>query len=168
MMGRTHLLLGLNTLWLLQPLGTSESLPLLTLAVALGTLLPDLDAPNSLLQGLSVGGVRPFVLPARAIAPFGHRGILHSLSGMLLTGVLSLPFATAHIEILLAFLLGYASHLAADACTRSGIRLLYPNPRRFHLLPRCLWLTTGSQAEEVIFVIAACSLLTLMLNLSPF
>lgn len=64
----------------------------------------------------------------------------------------------------LALSLGYASHLAADACTKSGIPLFYPRRKRYHLLPRALRLTTGSLAEEAVFMALAMMVLLLMLG----
>ena len=66
-------------------------------------------------------------------------------------------------------MLGYASHLAADASTKSGLPLLYvpwfyPHKKRYHLLPPSLRFTTGSQAEEVLFPLLALLILLLLLS----
>jgi len=66
--------------------------------------------------------------------------------------------------LFLGLVLGYGSHLAGDACTKSGIPLLYPDPRRLHLLPRPLRLTTGSQAEDALLPLLAVSVLVLLLS----
>ena len=66
----------------------------------------------------------------------------------------------------MALLIGWASHLLADAATKSGIRPFYPHRDRFYLLPRTWRITTGSQAEEACFVIlAACNLFLLLRSL---
>jgi membrane-bound metal-dependent hydrolase YbcI (DUF457 family) len=39
-------------------------------------------------------------------------------------------------------IVGFVSHLAADACTKEGIEPLWPLPRRFHLLPAWLRIST--------------------------
>ena len=49
-----------------------------------------------------------------------------------------------------ALMLGYASHLLGDSATKSGLRLRYPNARRYHLLPSGWRITTGSQAEDLV------------------
>ena len=65
-------------------------------------------------------------------------------------------------------MLGCASHLAADATTRSGIPWLYPDQKRYHLLPRSWRFVTGSMAEEALFpfLFAAVALLLLTVAVS--
>ena len=167
----THLMAGLSALWIMEALPASqpENMALLAGAAALGSLLPDLDASESKVKHLSVAGIKPFLLPSQAIyGQFGHRTFLHSLAGLAFCAsscLLLSPFTGW--QVALALWLGYASHLAADALTRSGIPWLYPNHRRFHLLPPRLRLTTGSQAEEVVFVLLSLSALLLMLRHLP-
>lgn len=170
MTGRTHLLLGVNSVWLfrLVPESPGGDLGLLVLAAALGALLPDLDAADSTIKSLRiVGDVRPFALPALLLhRAFGHRGLLHSLLGLAGLGVLvCLPLSLWWGgEPSLALGLGYASHLLGDAATKSGIPLLFPDRRRRHLLASPLRLTTGSQAEDVVFALLAGGALALLLT----
>lgn len=170
---RTHLFFGINSLWLLQAVPVvadiafdSSHLPLLLGATAFGSLLPDLDASESKIKHLSLGGIKPFLLPSQAIhRHLGHRGFSHSLAALLLLAVLVLPLVFWWGWLTpLALLLGYGSHLAADACTKSGIPFLYPRKKRYQLLPRSLRLTTGSLAEDVLFVCLAVAVLLLLLN----
>lgn len=167
MMGRTHALLGLNSLWLLE-VGlppSSDRFVLCALGAALGSLLPDLDARASLLQSLRVGGVAPLVLPARLInRALGHRGALHSLLALGVLSVLTLPLLNFEPLLWLGLLLGYGSHLVGDACTRHGILLFFPDRRRVHLLPKPLRLSTGSLAEEALFVMLEVLSLALLLR----
>ncbi len=130
----THLFFGINSLWLLQSVPAVADiafdpahLPLLIGAAALGSLLPDLDASKAD-QASFCGGIKPFLLPSQAIhRHLGHRGFSHSLAALLLVAVLALPLAFWWGLLLpLALLLGYGSHLAADACTKSGIPFFYP------------------------------------------
>ena len=51
-----------------------------------------------------------------------------------------------------SLLLGYASHLVEDACTKTGIAVLYQNSKRYHLLPAGICIVTGSEYEELFFV----------------
>ena len=167
-MGRTHVLIGMDSVWWVKtlPQGVQPdpgTILFCFLAAGLGSLLPDLDAQSSLLQNLTVIGLRPFRLLGVVIAPSGHRGLLHSLTGILLIAGLSAPLAFWSGDAWVSLILGYCSHLAADACTRGGIRLRYPNPRRYYLLPRSLRLVTGSAPEDLVFVLAACVLLLLLL-----
>lgn len=166
MMGRTHALLGISSLWLIEPfIGSApEAFALAVVGAALGSLLPDLDANHSLLQSMEVVGVRPMKLPGQALHRlFGHRGALHSLLALGVLAMVALPLVDIGPLFYLGLLLGYASHLAGDGCTRHGIPLLFPKRRRVHLLPRPLRLSTGSLAEEGLLV--ACALLDLALLL---
>ena len=171
-MGRTHALAGVASLWCLQAVPNlirPELLAPLGVLAALGALLPDLDANQSQIKHLSVAGIKPFA-PSSVLLyrTFGHRGVLHSLLGLGIATFLLLPMAFATgLAVPLAISLGYASHLATDACTKSGIPLLYPDRRRYHLLPRPLRLTTGSQAEDGLFMILTVLVAGLMLQQLP-
>ena len=171
-MGRTHALAGVGSLWCLQAFPSllrPELLAPLSLLAALGALLPDLDASQSQIKHLSVAGVTPFAPVASLLnRAFGHRGLLHSLLGWGIATVLLMPLAIiGGIAIPLALSLGYGSHLATDACTKSGIPFFYPNRKRYHLLPRPLRLTTGSMAEEAVLAVFAMLTAGLMLLQLP-
>ena len=172
-MGRTHALAGVASLWCLQAfpaLVNPELLAPLGVLAALGALLPDLDAKQSQIKHLAVAGVRPF-LPLSSLLnrTFGHRGVLHSLLGWGTATLVLLPLAlVAGLAVPLAISLGYASHLATDACTKSGIPFFYPHRKRYLLLPRPLRLTTGSQAEDAVFALMAVFVVGLMLHQLPF
>ena len=169
MMGRTHALTGVASLWLLQAFPSLLAPELLTPMAALsafGALLPDLDASQSQIKHLSIAGVTPFaplaILLNRAL---GHRGLLHSALGWGVATLLLIPLALfGGIAVPLALSLGYGSHLATDACTKSGIPFLYPKRKRYHVLPRSLCLTTGSTAEEAVFALLAVTVAGLMLR----
>jgi inner membrane protein len=143
----------------------------LAAAAAFGALLPDLDASESKIKHLKLGNsqFKPFLLPAQVVhGTDRHRGLLHSLWGMAVAGLLFLPFApwTGWAPVA-ALHLGYVSHLAGDSMTKCGVPLLYPRRRAFHLLPRAWRLTTGSQAEEAVFVFFALSAFALLLRSLP-
>lgn len=170
MMGRTHLLLGLSSLWLIEPWlgGAPDALALAVAGAALGSLLPDLDARHSLLQNVQVAELRPLALPAWGLNRlFGHRGALHSLLALGVLGGVALPLVGAGVFLWLGLLLGYASHLAGDACTVHGIPLFFPKRRRVHLLPKPLRLSTGSLAEDGLLVLLALFDLALLLRHLP-
>ncbi len=155
----THSLIGINSLWLLAPLPPEllgYDIGTLAVCAVLGSLLPDLDAPESKIKHLKIPGTKfkPFLLPAQIVSRTDqHRGLLHSLWGLGMAFMIVIP-ATFWIGWApsVALLLGYASHLLGDAATKSGIRLLYPSSTRFHLLPQGWRFTTGSLAEEALFV----------------
>ncbi|MDF2441464.1 MAG: inner rane protein [Abditibacteriota bacterium] len=172
MMGRTHALIGTTTLWLFHWSGTlnHETLAFLVLVAVGGALAPDLDAQDSLVKRFAIAGLRPFVPLSQLLhGAFGHRGLLHSLLGLgLFTLLCGLPLALwLGWPFGVALSLGYASHLLADAATKSGVPLLYPRRRRYHLLPRPLRLTTGSAAEDAVFALAAGVVLWLLLQQLP-
>lgn len=169
MTGRTHALIGALSLGMLQTisgLATPDLLPLWMALAALGAWLPDLDASQSRIKHLSFAGISPFVpLSLSLHRAFGHRGLLHSIGGWGLATLLFLPLGfwwSAGVPLALS--LGYASHILADGCTKSGVPLLYPRRTRYHLLPRRLRITTGSLAEDGVFVALAVLLLALLLS----
>jgi hypothetical protein len=67
-----------------------------------------------------------------------------------------------------ALWLGYASHLAADACTKAGIPNIDGGKGRLHLLPRPLRVTTGAPIEQAVFAVAALLGMALLLSAYPF
>jgi inner membrane protein len=167
--GRTHALVGLAALWLLVPLPGSEPMPTLVAmcaSAALGALLPDLDAGSSTIAWIEVAGIRPFAPLARWLArTLVHRGVLHSPVCLLAlaTGCLVLA-AYVGWQVPAALWLGYASHLAADALTVSGIPLWRKPSPRLHLVPKRLRFRTGSPIEEIVTVSAACAALYFLLR----
>ncbi len=164
----THALCGIASLWLLAPLPQSPTVDygVLSACAAFGALLPDLDAAESKIKHLPVGTVAPFALPAQLLyRTLGHRGLLHSLWGLAAFAVLALPVAWLwDWRPWAAVTLGYASHLAADACTKSGIPLFYPRRQRYSPLPRPWRITTGSLAEDMLFPFLAAAVLLLLLT----
>jgi len=171
----THMMIGMDTLWLFEVLlpasapvsiSAPADIALLAAGTAFGALLPDLDAAQSKIKHLGINGIKPFYLPSQVLhRQLGHRGLLHSPLGLSLIALALLPLALWWgWAVPAAVLLGYASHLLADACTRSGVPLWYPGKRRFHLLPQPLRIVTGSQAEEVVFVLSALLVMLLLLR----
>ena len=173
MMWRTHTLMGVCSLWLLAPFPsvlTSDNIGPLCALAAFGALLPDLDAGESKIKSLSWGGIRPFA-PFAYLAhrTWGHRALLHSPLGLLLFGLVCVPIAL-YFGILpaLALWLGYASHLAGDAMTKTGIPS-WPNrqDRRLYLLPAGRRFVTGSWAEDALLPLLALPVVVLLLSRFP-
>jgi membrane-bound metal-dependent hydrolase YbcI (DUF457 family) len=168
MMSRTHLMAGITTLWLLTPIPgavTGQTMAPLAVVAALGSLLPDLDAATSRLSTLEIAGVRPFAPVAQRLhADFGHRGLMHSLASIpviALAALLVVPWWGWPLSA--ALILGWMSHLACDACTRTGIPGTPLTTSRLHLLPPKWRLVTGSADEELVFAVLALAAFTLVL-----
>lgn len=167
MTGKSHLTIGLVTyasLWAhpLDPLraplfggsAAALALPVALVLVALGALLPDIDHPRGALAREEVAGVPIFRPIAWGIgAVLGHRGPTHS--ALALAAVLGLgewpglPWAGVNAGWLLGW--GYATHLAADALTKSGVPFFWPLGGRLGIPPvRRLRFATGSWREGVV------------------
>lgn len=139
MMGKTHLMIGIAS-----GLGASvllhygiEQAALITVASAMGSLLPDIDHPRGMIrQRLGLLGYPLNILP--------HRGPTHTLLAVVLVSLLYLYF---HHIAALGLLVGYASHLVADMITVEGIPLLFPLSRGYiSVLP----IRTGGLVERVL------------------
>ena len=136
-------------------------------ADASGALLPDLDGSESKIKHLKIPNtqIKPFTLPALVVSRSDqHRGLLHSFAGLGMMAVFFIPAAFWIVWTpVTAVLLGYFSHLMVDDSTKSGVRLLYPNPKRFHLLPTGWRFTTGSMVKETLLVPLASGSVLLLL-----
>ena len=114
----------------------------------LGSLLPDLDSPQS-----TLGRLLPFI-STRIERKWGHRTVTHCLLALAALSVLALPLALYHLAGYAALLIGFTSHLLADCATKTGLALLHPNPAlcefpgsdRFRI-------QTGSLAELILLVV---------------
>lgn len=165
MQGRTHLAIGLAGY---VAMTHGFALPGL-LAAGFGSLLPDIDHPNSMLSRrinpvkaiprsillilAAIGFMllwekdrsMPLWIPEViiAFAFIKHRGITHSLVGLglvALIGYFIFPLKLKYV------LLGYALHLAADMTTDSGIQLFWPLDKHIGLT----LLKTGSFISNTI------------------
>ena len=168
-MWHTHAAIGASTLWLLLPFLPSDNsvnMGVLVTCAATGALMPDLDAAESKIRHVKFFDIKP-LLPVAIVVnrDFGHRSLLHSARGWAGWTLLVLPLSviTGWIAVS-AFSVGYASHLLADACTRTGIPLCYPNRKRFHILPTRLQILTGSASEEALFPWFAFLILVLLFS----
>lgn len=95
------------------------------ICVSFGSLLPDIDNKNSLINKL---------LPINLSKYFVHHGICHSLIGWLIFCLISLIILFPIIcyvkligtMIYLGLIIGYFLHLLEDSFSRSGIIWMYP------------------------------------------
>lgn len=89
--------------------------------ILFASLLPDIDSAESLIG--SKVKVLSFI--------FKHRGVIHSIFTMMIFGIILL-IITPNLYYLLAFVIGYLSHLMLDSLTPKGIPLLWPAKKRLN------------------------------------
>ena len=148
MMAKSHVVVGLAA-WI----GTAPLLHLspidpvyLALAVA-GSLLPDIDHPNSWV------GRRSRPISTAIAASLGHRGLTHSAVAVI--GLVALLLHAGYRQgMVSALAVGYLSHLGADMLTPRGLRLAWPL-RKSWGLPLC---RTGSPMEATIVIALVCAI----------
>jgi len=135
-------------------------------AAVVAAWLPDVDNPRSRLgNGLSrmknpvLNRVTRPVSWALRVTSFvlfrtvGHRTLTHSLLGVALFVVLVAPVATLSLGLFAALIVGYVSHLVADALNKPGVPLLWPAGRSMRLLPRGV--RSGGLAEITVALVVA-------------
>lgn len=97
--------------------------PLVSGAVVVGSLLPDIDHPGS-----KLGRRVPII--SHIMYLFGHRGITHSLLFVLILALLG-EFVS---PVFYGLAIGSAVHIAGDMLTPSGVPFFWPHKRRYSLL----------------------------------
>lgn len=128
---------------------TQVSFVMLVAGGVLGSMLPDIDHPESAF------GRRVLPLSLTLSALFGHRGVTHSLVAVGLMAWLSwvalhgaIGWAPAMTTpFVLGIAAGYLSHLLCDFFTNSGVPLLWPMKRKFASPVR---FNTGSSLEYLL------------------
>lgn len=155
MTGRTHLTIGIAVgLAVAQMLDAApKEAAFITGAAALGSLLPDIDHPQSMLSGW-IPGSGLLTLFTR------HRGITHSILFCLFFPVLasfvlrSLTGMGIDDPYRIPLLLGMLSHLAADMLTPVGVPLFAPiTSYNFKVLPgKLLKITKWAGLEFVVWI----------------
>jgi inner membrane protein len=141
----------------------------------LGSMLPDADLAGArvyrrtrverrVLLARGVGSLAR--LPLRLLVVLPHRGVTHSLFAGALAAVLagilvSLAEPSVAVTAGAGMAIGYLAHIAADACTPSGVAVWAPvSRRRHHLLPAPARIPTGSLREYGLAALLATLLLT--------
>lgn len=160
MVARTHDIIAfasLMTVAALQPPGTLTVPTLMTCIIGnvVGSLTPDLDqASNRLWDMLPAGNLMGRIFRRVFLR---HRTISHSLIGAylyyrLLEWGLPKLFNPSYVDthvLLMSIMIGFISHLVADAMTKEGIPLLFPSPLKFGFPPlRLFRITTDSWVEH--------------------
>ncbi len=111
--------------------------------VLVGSLLPDIDKPESKV-GRKVGVISKIINLL-----FGHRGITHSL--WLWFGVFFILWisfrTTSWVWVAWAYFVGYGSHLISDSLTLMGINWFHP----FKFFRSHGMIETGKTGETIVF-----------------
>ena len=146
MMAQSHVVVGVAGWVAVAPALHLPSFDPLYLALAVaGSLLPDIDHPQSWI------GRRLRPVSTVLAAVLGHRGVTHSAVAVL--GLVALLAQAGHRRgEVSAVALGYLSHLAADMLTPRGLRLAWPLRGNWGV-PLC---RTGSFMEPVLVAAFVC------------
>lgn len=178
MTGKSHLIIGASTATAIGLTTNPSILPIAVPLSILGALIVDLDTPkskiNTLLKkasmfiipylifailtnkinfqemfrykGLSSVGFILFVVCIFIAKKSKHRRFSHTFEG---TGLFSLASLMISPAYCIWFIMGYASHILADSCTKSKIAFLAPiSERKFGLGI----IRTGTALETVVVV----------------
>jgi inner membrane protein len=147
MTGKTHLLIGVGAGLLMvhyAPQPTLASTVGMIAAAALGSLLPDIDSPESTINN--------WIPPLRLLTLFfKHRGIFHTLYIPLLFALIGIVQPQLQ-HWMFALSAGYLSHLVADCMTIHGLSVLYPLSIKVHLLPPGFRIQTGGIVERLLLL----------------
>jgi membrane-bound metal-dependent hydrolase YbcI (DUF457 family) len=151
----------------------AETAAVLVAGAWLGSLLPDADRARSRIYRARRLERRVWPLrlagwlariPLRALILLGHRGFTHSL---LAAGLVAFAGSLVSEAFGAGIAIGYLAHIAADACTPSGVPLLAPlSRRRCWLLPRRGRIPTGSLRELAVAAALAAGAVTATLVLT--
>lgn len=126
MMAGSHMVVG-AALWAVTAKlgGGNPAEPQALAAAVLGSLLPDIDHPQSW------AGRKLKVVSVPLSLLVGHRGVTHSALAVAACLAVLVVMGTGWMAAPIA--IGYLSHLLADGLTPSGVPLLWPSRRRFTL-----------------------------------
>lgn len=160
MNGRTHAVIGANTVWIPVLLGYQlEYSFLLLLAGTIGGLLPDMDAPKALIHTVSKGFLETFKRVSH------HRGFFHSIFGMLVLGIISfVALQKIHPLMPFVFIAGYTSHCIIDGLTIGGVRYLFPLKKKQYLLPKQIRVRVGGIFDHILFAVGLFGIVFFILN----
>jgi inner membrane protein len=133
-------------------------------ALAVGSLLPDIDTTNS--------GLGRFIKPVSGLIErrFGHRTLTHSLLGLLIVAALSSPLLVWQASVFWWLLVGMFSHMLLDTANIVGVPLLYPLRLQFWMMPNRSWRVAYNSPTEFTWLgcLAVASVALLPLSLDGF
>ncbi|KAB2952136.1 metal-dependent hydrolase [Heliorestis acidaminivorans] len=176
MLWKTHALAGASLgVFLSNHLDTASPMPSLVgitvepyviltigaMAGALGSLLPDIDQPNSKV------GSKFFMLPTLLKVTIGHRGPTHSIVGAVTVSflvwlLLSMIYPLTNMALYVLLLAGYISHLVLDSLNPQGVAWLWPVTSKKFRIPM---FDTGGVGESLIVIPSLVVLLILVMVL---
>ena len=162
MTGRTHDAVAFASLVTVATIFPPEDLNLYTafaavIASNVGALMPDMDSAGNRLWSFFPAGHHLSKYYRRIF--YKHRTLSHSLLGTfivykLLQIILPVFFNPEFIKpeiVLAATMIGYISHIAADAFTEEGVPLLFPWRVSFGFPPISSWrIKTGQWFEKFV------------------
>jgi membrane-bound metal-dependent hydrolase YbcI (DUF457 family) len=123
------------------------------IAAGAGGVLPGIHGnTKKILNFLGIGSMLPDIDIFLGIFGIKHRSVTHSLIMVLPLLVITILFYFKFgISLPYCFsfgvLIGVICHLLGDMMTRSGICLLFPSAKRYHILPSNFLCETGSLVE---------------------
>jgi len=173
---KTHVVFSTNA-FLLPALGyvyfTNKPLDMdifnpLMAGVVLGSLLPDIDEPQSYI------GKRTMIVSNILKMVFGHRGATHYLIvplSILIGSIILYQFNTLYGYLVAGVAYGYLFHLFGDMLTISGIRkFFFPfgSSKSYGLLPKKFRFYTNSIKEHLLNVVLTLLLLGQLFLLYKF
>lgn len=141
MTGKTHIMGGIAATTAYAYYSNYDPTALI-ISGAIGSIIPDIC------HGGSKIGRRFPILSNIINAIFGHRTITHSLIFLVLIGYI-LTLITDNQSIIMGVVIGMASHLILDACTKNGIKLLYPASVTIRLP---ITTRTGGTVENIVLI----------------
>lgn len=162
MTARTHDIFAFASLLTIATYYPPSELWLATLLVAIianiiGALMPDIDQASNRLWDLLPGGDALGSLLKNIF--LSHRTISHSLLGLfiffksicwLIPKLFNPSFVNSEI-VIIAFTIGYLSHLILDSFTEEGLPLLFPLKPKFGFPPIKSWrIKSGKWFEKYI------------------
>lgn len=138
MTGRTHIIAGVAVgIIASQFVPTIKQKAMLIGGCWIGSLIPDIDTPNSMIS-------KATVLIHYLFSWCGHRKLTHSILGVLLFSLVIILLGVNALSI--GLIMGYMSHLLMDSLTVQGIPILYPKLKRYRIGK----VRTGSEQEMAV------------------
>jgi len=142
MQGNTHIVGGITASLAFAQFSNDNPLVLVGAGV-IGALLPDICH-----RGSKIG--RKFPIVSKLVnMVFGHRSFTHSLLFLLFMSLVLHSFVP-YKAISIGIIIGMASHIVLDMCTKKGVKLFFPATIsiRFPLTTK-----TGSKVENVVLML---------------
>ncbi len=142
MMSRTHLALGILASILIINYLHPEQWILFGGVLILASVLPDIDAPKSIV------GKKLWPISSIVNLLFGHRGIMHTIYPPLIIFIAAIILGYSTVGM--AFIIGYGLHLAADMTTVQGVTPFFPLSK----IKASGFIKTGGITEYAILILA--------------